>query len=67
MIKAMMNSQVFPPTGQRSVITVTSVIGHIFQLEFDGELSSEAWHSTVKEWWLKQVLGSSAYQLVELS
>ena len=35
--------EVFPPTGQRSVITVTSVIGHIFQLEFDGELSSETW------------------------
>ena len=36
--------QVFPPTKQRSIITVTSVIGHIFQLEFD-ELSSnsESW------------------------
>ncbi|CAK9027622.1 unnamed protein product [Durusdinium trenchii] len=32
---------VFPPTGQRSVITMTSVIGHIFQLEFDGQLSND--------------------------
>jgi len=32
---------VFPPTGQRSVICVTSVIGHIFQLEFDDRLPKQ--------------------------
>ena len=42
--------EVFPPTGQRSVITVTSVIGHIFQLEFDGELSSETWDIEIDGW-----------------
>ncbi|CAE7367179.1 unnamed protein product [Symbiodinium natans] len=31
----------FPPTGQRSVICVTSVIGHLFQLEFDGRLPQQ--------------------------
>ena len=27
---------VFPPTGQKSIICVTSVIGHLFELTFDG-------------------------------
>jgi len=31
---------VFPPTGQKSVICVTSVIGHIFDLTFDRQVSN---------------------------
>ena len=47
-------AEVFPPTGQRSVITMTSVIGPIFQLEFDGQLSNDFWLHSGYEWNLSE-------------